>query len=96
MFLNLFKNYVLSYLFSRQLEPFVRKSLMQLYAKITKLGWLDAVNGSWVFRNVTEEIDKFLKASLEKCLIGVQLMELLTVEVDKAVYADNARPLTKP
>lgn len=79
----------------RNLEPFVRKSLIQLYAKITKLGWLDACNGSWVFRNVIEEIDKFLKAGLEKCIIGVQLLELLIVEIDKAGYADNARPLTK-
>ena len=68
---------------------------MQLYAKITKLGWLDSFNGNWVFRNVIDEIDKFLKAGLEKCNIGVQLLELLIVEIDKAGYADNARPLTK-
>ena len=71
------------------------KALIQLYSKITKLGWLDSLNSAWVFRDVIAEIDKFLQGGLEKCIIGVQLLELLIVEVDKAGYADNARPLTK-
>ena len=69
--------------------------MIQLYSKITKLGWLDSLNSAWVFRDVIAEIDKFLQGGLEKCIIGVQLLELLIVEVDKAGYADNARPLTK-
>jgi len=82
--------------FFSQLEPFVCKALIQLYSKLTKLGWLDSLNSThWVFRDVIADIDKFLKAGLEKCIIGVNLLELLIVEIDKAGYADNARPLTK-
>ena len=70
--------------------------MIQLYSKLTKLGWLDSLNSThWVFRDVIQDIDKFLKAGLEKCIIGVNLLELLIVEIDKAGYADNARPLTK-
>ena len=89
------KNYVLQYLYDRQLEPFVSKALIQLYAKITKLGWLDSLDSQWVFRNVMDEIEKFLGQDITKCIIGVDLLRLLIVEVDKVGYADNARPLTK-
>ena len=49
----------------------------------------------WVFRNVMDEIDKFLGQDISKCIVGVDLLKLLIVEVDKVGYADNARPLTK-
>ena len=42
-----------------------------------------------------DEIDKFLGQDISKCIVGVDLLKLLIVEVDKVGYADNARPLTK-
>ena len=55
------KNYVLNYLFTRNLESFDVKNLIQLYAKITKLGWLDSYDGDWPFRNVVDDVEKFQK-----------------------------------
>lgn len=56
------RNYVLNYLASRpKLAPFVTQALVQLYSKITKLGWFENEKGGYVFRNVISQVYPFLR-----------------------------------
>ena len=36
---------------------------LQLFGRITKLGWFDVSKDEYVFRNVTEDVGKFLQVS---------------------------------
>lgn len=74
------KNYLLNYFATRsKLAPFVSQSLSQLLVKLTKYGWFDSKNDSWVFRSVTDDIRQFLQGSIDHCVIGIKLLtELVT------------------
>lgn len=66
-------NYILNYLASRpKLEPFVVQALVQLYARITKVGWFDYDKDGLTFRNVIPQIRPFLQGSnsVEYAIIG--------------------------
>ncbi|KAF0031847.1 hypothetical protein F2P81_016402 [Scophthalmus maximus] len=77
------RNYVLNYLATRpKLAAFVTQALIQLYARITKLGWFDCQKDDYVFRN----------DSVEHCIIGVTILSQLTNEINQA---DTTHPLTK-
>lgn len=55
-------NYVLNYLATRpKLAAFVTQALIQLYARITKLGWFDCQKDDYVFRNVIADVTRFLQ-----------------------------------
>lgn len=55
-------NYVLNYLATRpKLATFVTQALIQLYARITKLGWFDCQKDEYVFRNVITDVTRFLQ-----------------------------------
>lgn len=55
-------NYVLNYLATRpKLAAFVTQALIQLYARITKLGWFDCQKEDYVFRNVIVDVTRFLQ-----------------------------------
>ncbi|RMB90935.1 hypothetical protein DUI87_32533 [Hirundo rustica rustica] len=57
------RNYVLNYLATRpKLATFVTQALIQLYARITKLGWFDCQKDEYVFRNVINDVTRFLQA----------------------------------
>ncbi|TNN44937.1 Exportin-7 [Liparis tanakae] len=57
------RNYVLNYLATRpKLAAFVTQALIQLYARITKLGWFDCQKEDYVFRNVIADVTRFLQA----------------------------------
>ncbi|KAF7236684.1 Exportin-7 [Varanus komodoensis] len=86
-------NYVLNYLATRpKLATFVTQALIQLYARITKLGWFDCQKDEYVFRNVITDVTKFLQDSVEHCIIGVTILSQLTNEINQA---DTTHPLTK-
>ncbi|NXP22263.1 XPO7 protein, partial [Scytalopus superciliaris] len=56
------RNYVLNYLATRpKLATFVTQALIQLYARITKLGWFDCQKDEYVFRNVITDVTRFLQ-----------------------------------
>ncbi|TRZ09042.1 hypothetical protein HGM15179_018068 [Zosterops borbonicus] len=56
------RNYVLNYLATRpKLATFVTQALIQLYARITKLGWFDCQKDEYVFRNVINDVTRFLQ-----------------------------------
>jgi len=58
-------NYVLNYLATRpKLATFVTQALIQLYARITKLGWFDCQKDEYVFRNVITDVTRFLQVRL--------------------------------
>ncbi|XP_077991950.1 exportin-7-like [Glandiceps talaboti] len=87
------RNYVLNYLATRpKLPTYVTQSLIQLFSRITKLGWFDCQKDQWVFRNVVDDVTQFLQGSVEHCMIGVQILSQLTAEMNQA---DTTRPLTK-
>ncbi|XP_070539906.1 exportin-7-like isoform X2 [Ptychodera flava] len=87
------RNYVLNYLATRpKLPTYVTQALIQLFSRITKLGWFDCQKDQWVFRNVVDDVTQFLQGSVEHCMIGVQILSQLTAEMNQA---DTTRPLTK-
>ncbi|KAK1800574.1 hypothetical protein P4O66_005514, partial [Electrophorus voltai] len=87
------RNYVLNYLATRpKLATFVTQALIQLYARITKLGWFDCQKEDYVFRNVIVDVTRFLQDSVEHCIIGVTILSQLTNEINQA---DTTHPLTK-
>ncbi|ELW52773.1 Exportin-7, partial [Tupaia chinensis] len=56
------RNYVLNYLATRpKLATFVTQALIQLYARITKLGWFDCQKDDYVFRNAITDVTRFLQ-----------------------------------
>lgn len=59
-------NYVLNYLATRpKLAAFVTQALIQLYARITKLGWFDCQKDDYVFRNVIADVTRFLQVCVQ-------------------------------
>uniref|UniRef100_A0A8B9NV97 Exportin 7 n=1 Tax=Apteryx owenii TaxID=8824 RepID=A0A8B9NV97_APTOW len=79
------RNYVLNYLATRpKLATFVTQALIQLYARITKLGWFDCQKDEYVFRNVITDVTRFLQDSVEHCIIGVTILSQLTNEINQA------------
>ncbi|KAM5229748.1 exportin-7 isoform 5-T5 [Hipposideros larvatus] len=79
------RNYVLNYLATRpKLATFVTQALIQLYARITKLGWFDCQKDDYVFRNAITDVTRFLQDSVEYCIIGVTILSQLTNEINQA------------
>ncbi|KAK2501122.1 hypothetical protein MC885_005944, partial [Smutsia gigantea] len=96
------RNYVLNYLATRpKLATFVTQALIQLYARITKLGWFDCQKDDYVFRNAITDVTRFLQDSVEYCIIGVTILSQLTNEINQVsataflTEADTTHPLTK-
>ncbi|XP_065926342.1 exportin-7 isoform X6 [Magallana gigas] len=97
------RNYVLGYLASRpKLVHYVLQALVQLFARITKLGWFDIQDKDYVFRNVITDVTKFIQSgSTQHVMIGVQLLSQLVCEMnqvseeDDEREADSSRSLTK-
>ncbi|KAH0518485.1 Exportin-7 [Microtus ochrogaster] len=78
------RNYVLNYLATRpKLATFVTQALIQLYARITKLGWFDCQKDDYVFRNAITDVTRFLQDSVEYCIIGVTILSQLTNEINQ-------------
>ncbi|XP_067129437.1 exportin-7 isoform X3 [Centruroides vittatus] len=90
------RNYVLNYLATRpKLVNFVTQALVQLFSRITKLGWFETDKDEYVFRNVVSQVRGFLQGSVEYCMIGVQLLSQLTCEINQISEAEANKSLTK-
>ncbi|XP_064465819.1 exportin-7-B-like [Ornithodoros turicata] len=92
------RNYVLSYLWQRPKgASYVTQALVQLFARITKLGWFDTAEDKedFAFRNVLHQVQSFLQGSVEYCMVGVQLLSQLTCEINHVTEAEANRSLTK-
>lgn len=71
-------NYVLNYLATRpKLAAFVTQALIQLYARITKLGWFDCQKDDYVFRNVIADVTRFLQVCVCACVCVSESVEAL-------------------
>jgi len=90
------RNYILNYLATRpKMETFVVQALVTLFGRLTKLGWFDASKDDFVFRNVIEDVTVFLQGSVEHCMMGVQLLAQLTVEMNTLTDPDAIRSLNR-
>lgn len=74
------RNYVLGYLANNgpSLQDFVTLSLIQLVCRITKLGWFDDPT----HRELTEDVTKFLQATIEHCILGLKILNQLVDELN--------------
>ncbi|XP_053407063.1 exportin-7-like [Mercenaria mercenaria] len=91
------RNYILNYLATRpKLVHYVLQALVQLFSRITKLGWYDIIKDEYVFRNVVTDVGKFIQSgSTQHVMIGVQLLSQLVVEMNRVTEAEASRSLTK-
>jgi exportin-7 len=74
------RNYILGYLATNgpSLTDFVTTSLIKLVCRITKLGWFDDTQ----HQEFTKEITKFLQATIDHCIIGLQILNQLVMELN--------------
>lgn len=74
------RNNVLNYLASKgpSLEQFVRLELNTLLCRVTKLGWSDGDT----HRSIVDDVARFLDASEEHCVIGLQVLSRLVAEMN--------------
>ncbi|XP_078509484.1 ran-binding protein 17 isoform X2 [Lissotriton helveticus] len=87
------RNYILNYVASQpKLAPFVIQALVQVIAKITKLGWFEVQKDQLVFRDVMADVKKFLQGTVDHCVIGVMILSELTQEMN---LVDYSRPSSK-
>nr|XP_060642247.1 ran-binding protein 17 [Anolis sagrei ordinatus] len=87
------RNYILNYVASRpKLALFVIQALVQVIAKITKLGWFDVQKDQLIFRDIITDVKKFLQGTVDHCIIGVMILSELTQEMN---FIDYSRPSSK-
>lgn len=74
------RNYVLNYLANKgpQIEQYVRLELNTLLCRVTKLGWSDGET----HRTIVDDVGRFLDASEEHCMIGLQVLTRLVSEMN--------------
>lgn len=74
------RNYVLGYLANHgpSLQDFVTAALIKLVCRITKLGWFDDVT----HRELTDDITKFLQATVDHCILGLKILNQLVEELN--------------
>ncbi|XP_052225839.1 exportin-7-like [Dreissena polymorpha] len=91
------RNYILNYMGTRpKLVHYVLQALVQLFSRITKLGWFDVAKDEYVFRNVVSDVGKFINSgSSQHIMIGVQLLSQLVCEMNRVSEAEISRSLTK-
>ncbi|TDH72778.1 hypothetical protein CCR75_000536 [Bremia lactucae] len=77
------RNYVLGYLAQHgpTLEKFVTTSLIQMVCRLTKYGWFDDEQ----HREIVTEVTKFLQATVDHCVIGLQILSELVTEINLPV-----------
>ncbi|TMW66006.1 hypothetical protein Poli38472_003771 [Pythium oligandrum] len=81
------RNYVLGYLAEKgpKLEKYVTTSLIQMVCRLTKFGWFDDEH----HREIVSEVTKFLQATVDHCLIGLQILNELVTEMNLPVAGRN-------
>ncbi|KAI0562710.1 Importin-beta [Gracilaria domingensis] len=74
------RNYVLNYMANKgpQLEQYVRLELTTLLCRVTKLGWNDGDS----HRGTVDDVCRFLDASEEHCIIGLQILARLVSDMN--------------
>ncbi|KAG9508806.1 Exportin-7, partial [Fragariocoptes setiger] len=87
------RNYALTYLSTRQnLAPFVTQSLTQLYAKITKSGWLESKE----FHQVIPQVNQyFFQFDTAHQITGLQILSQVVQEINQLEGDMLARYIAK-
>lgn len=63
-------NYILNYVASQpKLAPFVIQALVQVIAKITKLGWFEVLKDQLIFRDIIADVKKFLQVGNNRSVL---------------------------
>ncbi|XP_037252841.1 ran-binding protein 17 isoform X3 [Falco rusticolus] len=87
------RNYILNYVASQpKLAPFVIQALVQVIARITKLGWFEVLKDQLIFRDIIADVKKFLQGTVDHYIIGVMILSELTQEMN---LVDYSRPSAK-
>mmetsp|Transcript_32224 Transcript_32224/g.76547 ORF Transcript_32224/g.76547 Transcript_32224/m.76547 type:complete len:1079 (+) Transcript_32224:189-3425(+) len=74
------RNHLLTLLAQKgpSMQVFVIVALVALLARITKLGWFENPD----FSEVTKEVQQFLQASVDHCIIGLQILNEMASEMN--------------
>ncbi|RUS20332.1 Exportin-7-B [Endogone sp. FLAS-F59071] len=80
------RNFMLTYAGRHpDLSHFIINSIAKLFAMLTKLGWFDADD----FRNVNEDLSKFLQATIEHRIVGLQILSVVVQEINQPLPPRN-------
>ena len=84
------RNYVLGYLANTgpNLQDYLVLSLIKIVCRITKLGWFDDSK----HRELADDVQKFLQATVEHCILGLKILNQL---VDELNIPTSGRTLTQ-
>jgi hypothetical protein len=90
------RDYMLTFLGNKgpglsQGAPFVVTSVVKLLCRITRLGWFDDAK----HQGLAEECKKFLQATVPHCIIGLQILEELTVQMNQRQATETVSQLRK-
>lgn len=87
------KNYVLEYLGTHtKLPSYVQQALVQLYARLTKIGWNEGTKSSYPFRSVTQDLGKFLQVCvLVHVLLFLFITSPMAWQLDEVTIAGKRR-----
>lgn len=77
------RNYILNYLASKgpQLKDFVCLELSNLLCRVTKYGW----NDGETHKSIVDDISRFLDASEQHCIIGLQVLTRLVTDMNVSI-----------
>ncbi|KAM4653602.1 LOW QUALITY PROTEIN: ran-binding protein 17 [Amazona ochrocephala] len=102
------RNYILNYLASQpKLAPFVIQALVQVIAKITKLGWFEVLKDKLIFRDIIADVKKCLQVPvmnqkgalinklLECSLLQSYIVAFVDDQWDCTCNVDYSRPSAK-
>ncbi|XP_053935534.1 ran-binding protein 17 isoform X5 [Cuculus canorus] len=80
------RNYILNYVASQpKLAPFVIQALVQVIAKITKLGWFEVLKDQLIFRDIIADVKKFLQLLAKPLTLQDQQQQSLALQLLKLV-----------
>uniref|UniRef100_A0A8C3SV71 RAN binding protein 17 n=1 Tax=Chelydra serpentina TaxID=8475 RepID=A0A8C3SV71_CHESE len=89
------RNYILNYVASQpKLAPFVIQALVQVIAKITKLGWFEVQKDQLIFRDIIADVKKFLQ--VRKIIQSCCYLKLHSLALNSALFSPGpllAKPL---
>lgn len=63
------------------IEKFVTIALIKMVCRLTKLGWFDGTQ----HREITQEVTKFLQATVDHSVIGLQILNELVTEMNQPI-----------
>ncbi|VDP55282.1 unnamed protein product [Schistosoma curassoni] len=89
------RDFALNYLAAHAgLEKFVQQALITLICRLTKLGWLDSVDGSPGFCDILDCASKFIECGQTSAILtGVQILNNLVSEMNHDCECDVTRAI---